>query len=143
MQCDFCDSYEVATGEVVHQDRDESAIGAFKSPYLNPAGGYKKAKDFLRHLYVEREGDFRISTQRPVFEVEEVAVQCLPKSNCAVTGLNTGRIQLADAAPQYLLRAAIEGIRAAAGVHGVDLPADLVDPTMMMDHTTMYNPSSM
>jgi len=138
----FLDSYEVATGEVVHQDHDKSAIGAFKSPNLDPAVEGKKAKDFR---------DARMSNRKAAtefqpniaFSREEVAVQCLPEPNCAVAGLDTGRIRLADAALQYLVQPAMEEIRAAVGVHEIDLPADLVDPMIMMDHITMYSPSSM
>jgi hypothetical protein len=67
---------------------------------------------------------------------------CL-NSLCAITDLDTGRIQLADGAVETLVRPAMQEIRAAAKACGHDLPEELVDFMIKLDPITMYNPPSM
>ena len=68
---------------------------------------------------------------------------CL-NSTCAITDLDTGRLQLATEVVEGLVRPAMHEIRAAAKASGGhDLPIELVDTVIATDPITMYNPPSM
>lgn len=139
----FCGSHEVSTGEIVHEDHDRSAIGAFQNPNLDPALEEKEAQAFC-DIY-NASGKTTTEFQRDVAfsRWRKLLYNACLNSICAVTDLDTGRIQLADAAIEYLVRPAMEEIRTAAKARGVDLPADLVDFMITMDPITMYKPPSM
>ena len=139
----FCGSHEVATGEIVHEDNDRSTVGAFRNPNLDPSIEDTEAQEFCRvyqaggKCLAEFNPDVAFSRWRKL-----LYNACL-NSICAITDLDTGRIQLANAAVEFLVAPAMEEIRAAAKANGVDLPADLVDFMITMDPITMYNPPSM
>lgn len=139
----FCGSHEVATGEIVHEDHDRSAVGAFRNPDLEPALEDKEAQGFCDMYMSSGKADAEFQPNVAFSRWRKLLYNACLNPICAVTDLDTGRIQLVDAALQYLVRPAMEEIRAAAKAHGVDLPADLVDFMITMDPITMYNPPSM
>jgi len=63
---------------------------------------------------------------------------------CAITGLDTGRIRLADGAVESLVKPAMREIVAAAKASaGVELAADVVESTVEMDPLEIYLKPSM
>ena len=139
----FCGSHEVETGEIVHEDHDRSAVGAFRNSNLDPAIEDKEAKAFCEMYAASGRADAEFQPDVAFSRWRKLLYNACLNPICAITDLDTGRIQLSDASLQYLVRPAMEEIRAAAKAHGVDLPADLVDFMITMDPVTMYNPPSM
>lgn len=139
----FCGSHEVATGDIHHNDHDRSAVGAFRNPNLDQAAEDKEAQEFCDIYNASGKTTTEFQPNVAFSRWRKLLYNACLNSICAVTDLDTGRIQLADAAVEYLVRPAMEEIRAAAKAHDVDLPADLVDFMITMDDITMYNPPSM
>ncbi|KAF7846253.1 hypothetical protein BT93_L4763 [Corymbia citriodora subsp. variegata] len=139
----FCGSHEVATGEVLQEDNDRSTIGAFRNEKLWPEDENNAAREFCAiytaggKCVADFKPDVAFSRWRKL-----LYNACL-NSMCAVTDLDTGRMQLADSALDLLVRPAMNEIRAAAKAHGIDLPEELVELMVSMDPITMYNPPSM
>ncbi|KAI9933128.1 hypothetical protein ASPWEDRAFT_42886 [Aspergillus wentii DTO 134E9] len=139
----FCGSHQIGLGQIVHEDDDELYVGAFRNPSQDPAVEDKAAAEFVE-IYgaggkckPEHNPNVGFSRWRKL-----LYNACL-NSLCAVTDLDTGRIQMADGAVENLVRPAMEEIRSAAKACGHDLPAELVDFMITMDPITMYNPPSM
>ncbi|KAH7041982.1 2-dehydropantoate 2-reductase family protein [Macrophomina phaseolina] len=136
-------SHEVAHGVIEHDDNDQIILGPFRNPALEPAVEEKAAKHFVRiysaggKTQVDYTDDVGYSRWRKL-----VYNACL-NSICAITGLDTGRIRLADCGIDYLVRPAMEEIRAAAKAAGHELPTDVADTMINIDPLTMYLPPSM
>jgi 2-dehydropantoate 2-reductase len=139
----FCGSHEVGTGKIVHEDDDEIYLGAFRNPTKDPAEEDQAAKDFVE-IYgaggkCKPEWNANVGFSR----WRKLLYNACLNSLCAVTDLDTGRIQLADGAIESLVRPAMLEIRAAAKASGHDLPEELIDFMIKLDPITMYNPPSM
>ncbi|KIW88557.1 uncharacterized protein Z519_10603 [Cladophialophora bantiana CBS 173.52] len=139
----FCGSHEIASGEILHEDSDKLFVGAFRNPTLDPTLEDLEAQEFTAiycaggKCVAEYQPDVGFTRWRKL-----LYNACL-NSICAITDLDTGRLQLADGMVENLARPAMEEICAAAKAFGHDLPADLVDFMITMDPITMYNPPSM
>lgn len=139
----FCGSHQVSTGEIVQDDTDRLYVGAFRNASLDPAVEDQEAKEFAAiygaggKCLCEHQPDVGFTRWRKL-----LYNACL-NSLCAITDLDTGRIQLADGAVDNLVRPAMEEVRAAAKAYGHNLPPELVDAMIQMDPITMYNPPSM
>lgn len=139
----FCGSHQVSLGEIVHEDGDEVFIGAFRNQNLDPALEDKEAQEFCA---IYKAGGKCVAEFNPnvgFSRWRKLLYNACLNSICAITDLDTGRMQLAESAIELLVRPAMEEIRAAAKACGYDLPADLVDFMIKMDPITMYNPPSM
>ena len=139
----FCGSHEVGYGNIVHEDNDELTVGAFHNSKLNSKLEEEEARKFCEiygsggKCIVEYNFDVAWTRWRKL-----LYNACL-NSICAMTDLDTGRIQLADGAVDNLVRPAMEEIRAAAKASGYDIPPELVDFIIKIDLITMYDPPSM
>ena len=136
-------SHETEPGIIEHDDNDRVLIGPFRNTNLKAEDEEAAARDFVR-IYsaggktdCERQLDVNFARWRKL-----VYNACL-NSICALTGLDTGRIRLADGAIDGLVKPAMEEIRAAAKADGVNLPPDVCDFMINIDPLTMYLPPSM
>lgn len=139
----FCGSHEVAPGQIVQEDDDELYVGAFRNPSKDPAEEDREAEEFCRIYGAGGKCNAEHNPNVGWTRWRKLLYNACLNSLCAVTGLDTGRIQLADGAINNLVRPAMEEIRAAAKACGHDLPAELVDFMITLDPVTMYNPPSM
>ncbi|KAF2087297.1 2-dehydropantoate 2-reductase family protein [Saccharata proteae CBS 121410] len=136
-------SHEISHGVIEHDDNDRLVLGPFHNPNLDAAKEEAAAKRFVE-IYAaggktacEFTADVGFSRWRKL-----VYNSCL-NSICAITGLDTGRIRLADGAIENLVKPAMEEIRAAAKAAGHELPPEVVDTMINIDPLTMYLPPSM
>jgi 2-dehydropantoate 2-reductase len=142
----FCGSHEIGfgTGQIVQEDDDELYVGAFHNPNLN---GHVLEDDEAREFCTTyAAGGKCVAEYRPDVgwtRWRKLLYNACLNSICAVTDLDTGRIQLAEGAIDKLVRPAMEEIRSAAKACGHDLPAELIDFMIKLDPITMYNPPSM
>lgn len=139
----FCGSHEIGHGEIVHEDNDLLFVGAFKNPALDPAAEAKAAEDFV-DMYSA--GGKCVCEYKPDVgwtRWRKLLYNACLNPICAITDLDTGRIQLAQGTLNGLVRPAMQEIRAAAKACGHDLPEDLIDFMIKLDPITMYNPPSM
>ncbi|KAH8424020.1 ketopantoate reductase family protein [Aspergillus melleus] len=139
----FCGSHQVELGKIVHEDNDDVAIGPFDNPALDRAQQEQAAREFVEIYGAGGKCQPEFNPNVGWARWRKLLYNACLNSICAVTDLDTGRIQLADGAIDGLVRPAMEEIRAGAKACGHDLPAELVDKMITMDPITMYNPPSM
>ncbi|PYH47876.1 ketopantoate reductase family protein [Aspergillus saccharolyticus JOP 1030-1] len=140
----FCGSHQVAPGRIIHEDDDELYIGAFRNPALAAEVEDAAAQEFVRiygaggNCQPQFQPDVAFSRWRKL-----LYNACL-NPICAITDLDTGRIQLAEGAVAELVRPAMREIQAAASAcAGVELPDETLEKMITLDPVTMYNPPSM
>lgn len=136
-------SHEIAHGVIEHDDNDQLQIGAFHNANLDPALEEKAARDFVRIYGAGGKTECDFTDNVGYSRWRKLVYNACLNSICAITGLDTGRIRLADCGIDYLVRPAMEEIRAAAKAAGHDLPAEVADTMINMDPLTMYLPPSM
>lgn len=148
------DSHEIATGVIEQADHDRLIIGAFKNrtPNLNIESGVDidadadaAARHFVQLYSAAGKTDCRhIPVEEvPFYRWQKLVYNACMNTICAITGLDTGRIQLAEDAVENLVRPAMNEIVAAAAAVGVRLPGDIVDTMIAIDPVTAYLRPSM
>lgn len=139
----FCGSHEVERGKIVHEDHDRSSIGPFDNPKIDSQIQHDAAKEFVE---IYRAGGISSPEYQPDVgwtRWRKLLYNACLNSLCAITDLDTGRIQLADGAIDNLVRPAMQEICAGAKAYGHIIPEELVEAMITMDPVTMYNPPSM
>ena len=136
-------SHEIAPGKIEHDDNDFVKIGPFHNPNLSHASEEAAAKDFVRIYSAGGKTNCQFEVDVSFGRWRKLVYNACLNSICALTGLDTGRIRLADGAIEGLVRPAMEEIRAAAKAVGVDLPPNICDFMINIDPITMYLPPSM
>lgn len=136
-------SHEVGHGIIEHDDNDQVILGAFRNPNLDPALEDKAAQDFVRIYSAGGKTECEYTPNVGYSRWRKLVYNACLNSICAITGLDTGRIRLADCGIDYLVRPAMDEIRAAAKAAGHELPADVADTMINIDPLTMYLPPSM
>lgn len=136
-------SHEVSHGVIEHDDNDRLLIGAFHNPALSTDAEEAAAKHFIKIYSAGGKTNCQFVADVPFSRWRKLIYNACLNSICALTGLDTGRIRLADDAVSGLVRPAMEEIRAAAKAAGVELTEDIVDTMIEIDPLTMYLPPSM
>lgn len=137
-------SAEPSPGQIIHDEPDKLFIGAFPNPNIDSSKADSSAKDFVA-LYAASGKTQCIYSPNVLHDRWKKLVYnaCL-NPICAIAGLDTGRIRLADGAVDGLLRPAMREIVAAAkAAAGVDLGDEIVDWTIELDPLESYLKPSM
>jgi 2-dehydropantoate 2-reductase len=136
-------SAQPTPGKIVQDGPDTLYIGAFEHPKLGKEVGEAKAKEFVR-LYGEG-GKTDVQFRHDVLydRWRKLVYNACLNPICAVTGLDTGRIRLADGALEGLVRPAMREIVAAARGVGVKLEDDVVNFMIDVDPIDAYLEPSM
>lgn len=147
------DSHEIATGVIEQVDHDRLIIGAFENPYPNPnpnGGGIDADADAAARHFVQvysaagkTDCTYIPAAEVPFHRWQKLVYNACMNTICAITGLDTGRIQLAGDVVESLVRPAMNEIVAAAAAVGVRLPGDIVDRMISIDPVTAYLRPSM
>ncbi|OCK80122.1 2-dehydropantoate 2-reductase [Lepidopterella palustris CBS 459.81] len=141
-------STETRPGTIIQADHDRLLIGAFPSPdstspIAESEAATAAAEDFVR---IYRAAGKTSCSHSPLVARDRwrklVYNACL-NPICAITGLDTGRIRLADNAITSLLQPAMAEIVAAAKAKGVVLDAEVIENTIHMDPLELYLSPSM
>ncbi|KAK7565085.1 2-dehydropantoate 2-reductase family protein [Phyllosticta citricarpa] len=136
-------SHEVSHGVIEHDDNDRLVLGPFRNPQLDAAHEERVAKEFARIYGAGGKTNCTYTADVGFSRWKKLVYNACLNSICAITGLDTGRIRLADGALDALVRPAMREICAAAKKAGYDLPPDVIEETIDMDPLTMYLPPSM
>jgi 2-dehydropantoate 2-reductase len=136
-------SAELDPGVIVQDDRDRLLIGAFRHPTLPPSQTSTVAKDFV-NIY-GKGGKTQVEYSEDVLHDRwrKLVYNACLNPICAITGLDTGRIRLADGGVEGLVRPAMTEIVAAAKANGVELAPDVVDFMIDVDPLDLYLSPSM
>ena len=118
----------------VQDEGDKLLIGAFPTSNINPAVPERRAEEFV-HMY-SAGGKTKCTYSPNVLHDrwKKLVFNACLNPICAITGLDDGRLRLADGALDGLVRPAMREIVAAAkAVCGVDLDPGVVEETIHVD----------
>ncbi|KAF2659518.1 hypothetical protein K491DRAFT_590899 [Lophiostoma macrostomum CBS 122681] len=137
-------SAEPEHGVVVQEDKDRLLIGAFENPNISDEVKKTKAEEFV-HIYgAGGKTDVKHSQNVEYDRWRKLVYNACLNPICAITGLDTGRIRLADGGVEGLVRPAMREIVEAAKKKGVDLGGDeVVDWMIEVDALELYLQPSM
>ncbi|KAF7547514.1 hypothetical protein G7Z17_g7677 [Cylindrodendrum hubeiense] len=136
-------SHEVSHGVIEHEYPDELILGAFHNPRLDEKQEEATAKQFVEMYAAGGKTTCTFAENVPYGRWRKLIYNACLNSICGLTGLDSGRIRLANDAVATLVRPAMEEIRAAAAAAGVQLEADICDFMIDLDPLTMYLSPSM
>lgn len=139
----LCGSHEISYGHIIHEDSDELYVGPFRNARLDPILEKNAALEFVNVYSAGGKTNCQYKADVGWTRWRKLLYNACLNPICAITDLDTGRVQLAPGVVEDLVRPAMQEIRAAAKAMGHDLPEDLIDFMITMDPITMYNPPSM
>lgn len=136
-------SEETAPGVIVQDDKDRLLVGAFDSPKIHAPLAISRAKDFVNIYGAGQKTDVKYSENVAHDRWRKLVYNACLNPICAITGLDTGRIRLADGAVEGLVRPAMREIVEAAKANGVELADDVVESMIEVDPLELYLSPSM
>lgn len=134
---------EPEAGTVLQDFPDTLYVGPFRNTNITVVNEQQAAENFV-HIY-SAGGKTQCSYSPDVgwTRWRKLVYNACLNPICAITGLDTGRIRLADGAVEGLVRPAMNEICAAAKASGYELPETVADDMIEMDPLNMYLPPSM
>ncbi|KAF1945692.1 hypothetical protein EJ02DRAFT_36539 [Clathrospora elynae] len=137
-------SAEPSPGHIVQDESDKLLIGAFPTSNINPAVPERRAEELVEMYSKGGKTDCQYSPNVLHDRWKKLVFNACLNPICAITGLDDGRIRLADGALDGLVRPAMREIVAAAkAVCGVQLAEDVVEATINVDPLESYLKPSM
>ncbi|KAL3468519.1 ketopantoate reductase PanE/ApbA C terminal-domain-containing protein [Aspergillus heterothallicus] len=136
-------SHEISPGVIEHDDPDRLIIGAFLNPNVEKAEQEDAARAFVDIYGAGRKTVCTYTDNVPLHRWQKLVYNACLNTVCAITGLDTGRIRLAEDTVETLLGPAMEEIVAAAKAAGINLPEGIVDTMIHIDPLTTYLRPSM
>jgi 2-dehydropantoate 2-reductase len=136
-------SAETAAGTISQEDRDRLLIGAFHNPNLESRISEAKAEEFVRIYSAGGKTECVYSENVLHDRWRKLVYNACLNPICAITGLDTGRIRLADGGIEGLVKPAMKEIVQAARACGVELGDDVVDFMIGVDPLELYLKPSM
>ncbi|TKA73153.1 hypothetical protein B0A49_03845 [Cryomyces minteri] len=138
----FMGSSEPQHGHIKHDFNDILVVGAFHNPSVDAVTEEHAARRFVELYSAGGRTKCTYSADVGWTRWRKLIYNACLNPICAITGLDTGRIRLADGVIDGLVRPAIDEIRAAARASGHELPDDITD-TITKIPLDMYLPPSM
>jgi 2-dehydropantoate 2-reductase len=137
-------SAEPSPGHIVQDEGDKLLIGAFPTSNINPAVPERRAEEFVALYAKGGKTDCQYSPNVLHDRWKKLVFNACLNPICAITGLDDGRLRLADGALDGLVRPAMREIVAAAkAVCGVELAEDVIEATIHVDPLESYLKPSM
>ncbi|KAK4904961.1 hypothetical protein LTR66_017853, partial [Elasticomyces elasticus] len=136
-------SHETAPAFIEHEDPDRLTIGTFANPHAHQEEGDASAHRFIKMYSAAGKTDCTFTSDVPFHRWQKLVYNACFNPVCAITGLDTGRIRLAEDTVATLLRPAMQEVVAAAKAVGVVLPLRIEDRMINIDPVTMYLRPSM
>jgi 2-dehydropantoate 2-reductase len=137
-------SAEPSPGRIVHDEPDKLFIGAFANPNVESSVAQARAQDFVRIYAAGGKTTCTYSANVLHDRWKKLVYNACLNPICAITGLDTGRIRLADGAVETLVKPAMrEIICAAKAAAGLEFDDGLVQWTLDVDPLESYLKPSM
>jgi ketopantoate reductase len=137
-------SAELEKGKISQDDKDELLIGAFPNPNVASSLANTKAEEFVKIYSAGGKTKCVFSPDVLHDRWRKLVYNACLNPICAITGLDTGRIRLADGAVEGLVRPAMrEIVEAAEKSAGVVLGDDVVDHMINVDALELFLSPSM
>ncbi|SCU82616.1 LAMI_0C00144g1_1 [Lachancea mirantina] len=124
----------------IHQTQsDKSFIGFFENPHLPKRIQEKKAKDYIS-IYKNDKNNCTYVPDTKTHRYRKLVYNATMNTVCAITGVDTGRVEFAGGL-ETLCIPAMKEVIAVAKADGVDLPADVINDTIHGDDGDWFEPS--
>ncbi|KAF2711401.1 2-dehydropantoate 2-reductase [Pleomassaria siparia CBS 279.74] len=136
-------SAEPQPGVIVQDDKDRLLIGPFDTPNIHASFAEAKAKEFVKIYGAGGKTDCKYSPDVSHDRWRKLVYNACLNPICAITGLDTGRIRLADGAVEGLVKPAMREIVVAAKAVGVELAKDVMETMIEVDPLDLYLSPSM
>ena len=136
-------SAETSPGTISQEDRDRLLVGAFRNPNVDAATEQERAKEFVRIYGAGGKTECVYSSDVKHDRWRKLVYNACLNPICAITGLDTGRIRLADGGIAGLVRPAMREVVEAARACGAGLDEDVVDFMIGVDPLELYLKPSM
>ncbi|KAK2781680.1 hypothetical protein FQN53_000471 [Emmonsiellopsis sp. PD_33] len=136
-------SHETSPAFIEHDDPDELILGAFENPNIPKEALQDAARKFVNIYAAGCKTVCTYTDEVPFHRWRKLVYNACINTLGAITGLDSGRIRLADDTVETLLRPAMNEIVAAAKACGISLPSDVVDFMINVDPLTTYLKPSM
>lgn len=128
----------------MHDEPDKLFIGAFTNPAIDTSVAQARAQEFVRMYAAGGKTTCVYSANVLHDRWKKLVYNACLNPICAITGLDTGRIRLADGAVEALVKPAMREIIAAArAAGGVELEEGLVQWALDVDPLESYLKPSM
>lgn len=136
-------SREISHGVIEHNGHDSLTIGGFTNHNVDSNVQEIAAKRFISVYGAAGKSTCTFEPNVPFARWRKLVYNACLNPICAITGLDTGRVQLAEDTVETLIKPAMEEIRAAAAAAGQELPHDIAMTMITLDPLQMYYAPSM
>jgi ketopantoate reductase len=137
-------SAEPNYGRIVQNEPDRLLIGAFQHPTIDEETASTKAREFVTLYSASGRNDCKYSPNVVHDRWRKLVYNACFNPICAVTGIDSGRIRLADGGLDGLVRPAMnEIVTAAKAVANVVLEDDVVEKVIATDPLESWAKPSM
>ncbi|KAJ8110102.1 hypothetical protein OPT61_g6962 [Boeremia exigua] len=127
-------SAEPSPGHIVHNEADRLLVGAFPHPSISNETASIRAQEFVELYSAGGKTDCKFSPDVLHDRWRKLVYNACLNPICAITGVDSGRIRLADGGLDGLVRPAMREIVAAAkAVANVELDGDIVEKVIDTD----------
>lgn len=123
-------SHESRPGQIDHVDHDKLVCGAFHNPNLCVEDEAAAATQFCEMYAAGGCTECVLDTDVRTSRWRKLMYNACLNSICAVTGLDTGRLQQTGTLIDGMVRPAMEEIVAAASAAGVSLPVGVTEDVL-------------
>lgn len=137
-------SAEPSPGRIVQNEPDRLLVGAFPHPTIDEETASVKAREFVELYSAGGKTDCKFSPNVLHDRWRKLVYNACLNPICAITGVDSGRLRLADGGLDGLVRPAMAEIVAAArAVANVVLEDDVVDKVIATDPLESWAKPSM
>ncbi|KAH6643632.1 2-dehydropantoate 2-reductase-like protein [Boeremia exigua] len=127
-------SAEPSSGHIIQNEPDRLLVGAFPHPSISDELASERAKQFVNLYSAGGNTDCKFSPDVLHDRWRKLVYNACLNPICAITGVDSGRIRLADGGLDGLVRPAMREIVAAAkAVANVELAEDVVEQMINVD----------
>ncbi|EOO04467.1 putative 2-dehydropantoate 2-reductase family protein [Phaeoacremonium minimum UCRPA7] len=136
-------SAELSPGQIFHQDHDILIIGAFRNPNLELEKELAAAKEFSDLYNASGRATGEYYEDVAFMRWRKLVYNAAYNSLCAITGMDTSRLRLAESPVSELLLPVMMEIKSIARAAGVKLAPDQEDASLNGDAIDAYFRPSM
>ncbi|KAJ9145296.1 2-dehydropantoate 2-reductase [Pleurostoma richardsiae] len=136
-------SHETDLGVIEHDGHDSLEIGPFRNPNLDHSVQETAAKRFISIYNAAGKSTCTYDPKVGRGRWRKLVYNACLNPICAITGLDTGRLRLAEDTVETLVRPAMGEIMAAAKAAGETLPENIAETMITLDPLQMYYSPSM
>ncbi|AQZ17961.1 hypothetical protein BZL39_M05200 [Zygosaccharomyces parabailii] len=134
----YCGSHN-NSGNVHHTQTDKCYLGSGNNPHLPRDIQEAKTEEFVA-LYSNGKNNPIYITNEREYRYRKIIYNATLNTSCALTGVDTGRIELAGGLDTIVLPAMREVV-AIAKADGIELPNDAINTALHLDDGEWFEPS--